>query len=62
MAEEKTYQVTIYDPSVDAYRQVPLENAEKLLAGIEDIKANIEKVQEEKIKDELYANSLKAKK
>ncbi len=34
--------VEIYDPTVGAYRQVPKEEAERMVANLEKIKASME--------------------
>lgn len=34
--------VEIYDPTIDAYRQVPKEQAEKYIENLEKIKASME--------------------
>ena len=62
MSEEKSYLVTIYNPFANAYCQVPLEQAEKLIESVEEVKKNIETAKIEKEKDDLYSKSLKNKK
>ena len=41
---KKKIMVSIYDPSVDAYREVPLELAKKFVESAEEVKKAIEKV------------------
>lgn len=60
MADEK--KVSIYNPFVDAFCEVPLSQAERFLAGVDDLKIRVEEVKIEIAKDEAYANSLKEEK
>lgn len=60
MSDEK--KVSIYNPFVDAFCEVPLSQAERFLAGVDELKTRIEEVKIEVAKDEAYANSLKEKK
>jgi len=62
MTEQKEAMVSMYDPTVDAYRQVPVSLAEKFIEQIEDLKSKIAEAQVEQAKEEAYANSLKSKK
>jgi hypothetical protein len=57
----KEYLVSIYNPFVGAYCQVPFEQAEKFLGEVDDLKEKVAKAKEEKAKDEAYTNSLKTK-
>jgi len=43
MAKEKIM-VSIYDPSVDAYREVPLELAEKFVESVKEMEEAIKKI------------------
>ena len=45
MAREKMM-VSIYDPSIDAYREVPLKLAEKFVKSAEEVKKAIKKIKE----------------
>ena len=45
MAKEKIM-VSIYDPSVDAYREVPLELAEKFVESVKEMEEAIKKIKE----------------
>lgn len=57
MSEEK--KVSMYDPTVDAYREVPISLAEKFIESVPVLKKSIEAVKVEIAKDEAYLNSLK---
>lgn len=35
--------VSMYDPAIDAYREVPIELAEKFIAEVENVKAAVAK-------------------
>lgn len=60
MSDEK--KVSIYNPFVDAFCQVQLSQAEKMIENVEDVKKKIEEAKVEIAKEEAYANSLKEKK
>ena len=45
MAKEKIM-VSIYDPSIDAYREVPLELAEKFVESAKEVGKAIKKIKE----------------
>lgn len=45
MSDEK--KVSIYDPSIDAYREVTLSEAEEYVANLEEIKEAIAEAKEE---------------
>ena len=45
MAKEKRM-ISIYDPSVDAYREVPLELAEKFVESAKEVEKAIKKIKE----------------
>jgi len=45
MAKEKIT-VSIYDPSIDAYREVPLELAEKFVESAKEVEKAIKKIKE----------------
>ena len=45
MAKEKIM-VSIYDPSVNAYREVPLELAEKFVKSVKEVEKAIKKIKE----------------
>jgi hypothetical protein len=60
MGEEKM--VSMFDPTVNAYRQVPLSLAQKFIDSIPELQENIKSAKIEVAKDEAYANSLKTKK
>mgnify|MGYP000459245746 CR=1 FL=1 len=42
----KETKVKIYDPSVDAYREVPLSQAKKYLESLEDVKEAVQEAEE----------------
>jgi hypothetical protein len=60
MSDEK--KVSIYNPFVDAFCEVPLSQAEKFLENVEEIEKRVAEAKVEVAKDEAYANSLKEKK
>lgn len=60
MSDEK--KVSIYNPFVNAFCEVPLSQAEKMIENVEDVKKKIEEAKVEIAKEEAYANSLKEKK
>jgi len=45
MAKEKIM-ISIYDPSIDAYREVPLELAEKFVESAKEVEKAIKKIKE----------------
>ena len=45
MAKEKIM-VSIYDPSIDAYREVPLELAKKFVESAKEVEKAIKKIKE----------------
>jgi hypothetical protein len=48
MAEKKEeVKVSIYDPSIDAFREVPLELAEKFVEEAKKVEKVIEKIKKE---------------
>lgn len=57
MAVEK--KVSIYNPFADAFCEVELDVAERLLAEVENIKSKIEDKKIELAKEAAYVNSLK---
>ena len=59
MGEEK--KVSIYNPFVDAFCEVPLSQAEKLIENVDEIQKRVAEAKVELAKDEAYANSLKDK-
>lgn len=63
MAEEKKEKlVSMYDPTVNAFRQVPVTLAKKFLEHVEELKENVANAEVEVAKQEAYAKSLKEKK
>jgi len=60
MSDEK--KVSIYNPFVNAFCEVPLSQAEKFLENVNEIKKRVDEAKVEVAKDEAYANSLKEKK
>jgi hypothetical protein len=52
----------MYDPTIDAYREVPVSMAQKFIDEVPALQEKIEAVKVEQAKDEAYNNSLKAKK
>lgn len=54
--------VSIYDPVVDAYRQVPLSLAKKFIERVGEIKEGIKLAEEEQAKEDAYNKSLKKSK
>lgn len=57
MSDEK--KVSIYNPFVDAFCEVPLSQAERFLENVEEIKKRVAEAKVELAKDEAYYNSLK---
>ena len=45
MAKEEKM-ISIYDPSIDAYREVPLELAEKFVESAKEVEKAIKKIKE----------------
>jgi len=45
--EEKDIKVSIYDPSINAFREVPLELAEKFVEEAKKVEKVIEKIKKE---------------
>lgn len=60
MSDEK--KVSIYNPFVNAFCEVPLSQAEMLLENVKEIKKRVDEAKIEVAKDEAYANSIKEKK
>lgn len=55
---EKEKMVSMYDPTVDAYRQIPLSRAKKFTESVKDLNKKIVEVEKEVLKEEAY-NKLK---
>ena len=51
--------VSMYDPTVDAYRQVPVSLAKKFLKSVEELTERVSAAEVEAAKEEAYANSIK---
>ncbi len=46
--EKKEPMVSLYDPVVDAYRDIPLSLAKKYLEGLEEVKKRVDNLEKQK--------------
>ena len=47
MPDDKVVKISIYDPFVDAFREVPIELAKRFLQEVENITKAVEKAEKE---------------